>query len=139
MTEEQQLQIERLKNYNTYLGNTIWARMNTFPIISSLAATLLVVATFNSNLIEPTLFVRILLSILLALIPFSLTVFYKQTDEAEKQTVAAIEELGGSAVKKYVAKLNRKSISGYYHWIFTSILWVIIFCLIALILNAKIS
>ena len=64
-----------VNKHQDLLGVAITNRMQLLPIIAGLSATLLVVATFNDQLIPLDNGVRIVLSFLLIVIPISL-LFY---------------------------------------------------------------
>ncbi|MDO8676471.1 MAG: hypothetical protein Q7K16_02365 [Candidatus Azambacteria bacterium] len=68
-----ELQIEKIKMHMETLRQIIWSRYNIIFMTSTLAAAILVVATFNPQLICLSLHTtKILVVILLALIPITL-------------------------------------------------------------------
>lgn len=101
MTEEEkkefenQLKYEKLKVYWRLLETSVWERYKILPVTSSLAATLLIVATFNKELLPVTPFIKILLAILLLLIAASLMGFLHAVRKAEihaREVIKKIEE-----------------------------------------------
>jgi hypothetical protein len=80
---ERQLKYERLKVYWRLFETSVWERYKILPATASLAATLLIVATFNKELLPVTPFIKILLAILLLLIPTSVMGYLFAVREAE--------------------------------------------------------
>lgn len=76
------------------LFTAIRERFQILPTISALAATLLVVATFNPKLILVTTFVKIILAILLSIIPISLLGYLWELKNAEDKAVKWFERFG---------------------------------------------
>ena len=69
------------------------ARFRILPAISSLATALLVVATFNPELLPLTTSVKIILSMLLLLMPVSLFIYLEEANEAAINGAQAIESV----------------------------------------------
>jgi len=104
---------ERLENEGEalkYSVRTIWSLL---PSISALSAMLLVVATFNHDLIEITLSVRIILTILLTLIPFGLWGTYfdskKGVESGLKRMTDILKEGTGKDISDQIKKLSKPS------------------------------
>lgn len=81
-------------------------RMKVLTSVSALSATLLVVATFNPNLILLDDGVRFLLSILLLLIPSSLFVYMRDLERVQARTRNSLDMF---AEKRY--KLRKRRIA----------------------------
>jgi hypothetical protein len=64
-----------LNSINDQLTMLVHAEFGTLPIVSTLAAALLVVATFNSKLLPLTSLIKIIISVLIFIIPLSLIVY----------------------------------------------------------------
>jgi len=75
----------------------VLSKLRVLPTIAALAATLLVVATFNDNLFPLTKFVRFLLSILLLVIPVSLYFYLDENNEVANKAQTALKQETGSA------------------------------------------
>lgn len=122
---------ERFKVHSELLNWSVRQKFNTLSVISALAATLLIVATFNSELIGLSNIVRILLSILLLLIPASLWALIYELYEAEKCAMKgmkkSMEEVG------IELKEPKKSFRGFTPWIINGILTGVIIFIIILI------
>ena len=122
---------ERLKIHSELLNWSVRQKFNTLSVVSALAATLLVVATFNSELIELNNVVRILLSVLLLLIPVSLWALIYELYKAETGAIEgmkkSIEEIGGKFEKP------KESVRGFIPWIINGFLTGAIIFIIILI------
>ncbi len=80
-----------VKEHLDMLQSTVRSRMALLPLMAGLAATLLVIATFNSNLIPLDNLVRFLVSALLLLIP---TPLYLYNDDLKKTAMRNKDTLG---------------------------------------------
>ena len=89
--------IERAKSIQTI----VWERYKLLPQISALAATLLVVATFNKEAIPLTNLVRFLLIIFLLLIPVSLMGYLWALHRAKKHAFKEWQEIYENLVVPY--------------------------------------
>ena len=87
---------ERLRQLFSLYRESVSSRFGILPVISTLAAALLVIATFNQELVPLNFFVRAMLTVLLLLVPTSLF-FY----------LYAINELGNSAQKALEKEIKR--------------------------------
>ena len=72
MDDGEQLKLERIKIHLQTLFSIINDRNKIIPLVASLSATILIVATFNEKLLPLDNFVKILITILLLVIPISL-------------------------------------------------------------------
>jgi len=112
---------EQFRVQKEILFTAIRERFKVLPTISALAATLLVVATFNSELIPITDFVKIILAILLSIIPVSLFGYLWELKKAEDKAVKWFEQYG---------KLDKRS---YFEYILAYLPWIV-FCIFSLII-----
>ncbi len=99
-------QISYIKSHLDILTNAISARMQILPTASTLAATLLVVATFNPQLVPLTCLVKVLLSILLLLVPSSLWLYNYDLKRAQDKTKKYLEKLLGENEYENEGTLN---------------------------------
>ncbi len=139
LSEEQKLQLNLRRHavYAEMVKNAVWERYKLLPSISSLAATLLVVATFNENLLQLTDFVKILLAILLLLIPTSLIGFLYELNASEDHAYKKMEEIASDEYKidaRPFREIIKPTFRGYMPKIITYILSAVIFALAYLIL-----
>lgn len=95
LTDEQIRKLEHIKAQSQFLIAATSSKDEAVLVISSLAATLLVVATFNKDLLPLTNLVKFLISILLALIPISLFTHLRSADRTAEKAVKNIEEVIG--------------------------------------------
>jgi|SRR3989344_1969919 len=109
---------EQFRLQKEILFTAIRERFKILPTISALAATLLVVATFNPNLILVTDFVKIILAILLLIIPISLFGYLWELKMAEDKAIKWFEKYG---------KLNERS---YFESILAYLPWIV-FCILS--------
>lgn len=108
-------------------------RSKILPTAASLAATLLVVATFNEKIIQVNDVTRVLLSILLLLIPFSLWFHNLELKKTAERSIEIINNYQGEDSR---SDLNENFLSrflGYCPDFVILIISVIIFILIYLI------
>lgn len=119
---------EQFRLHKEILFTAIRERFQALPTISALAATLLVVATFNPELILVTTFVKVLLAILLSIIPISLFGYLWELKMAEDKAIKWFEKYG---------KINEgnsfESVLTYLPWIVFCILSFTIISITALI------
>jgi len=90
---KQQEELERLKIHIDTLKSLLMQRVAILPIISSLSATVLIVATFNKELLPITNYIKLALIALLLLIPISLIIALSEYYVAIKNTKEAIEKI----------------------------------------------
>ena len=93
--ENNQAQIEILKINLAYLNSLLVQRSSILPVIASLSATMLVVATFNEDLVPLTEDIRVALVILLILVPISVIISILELHFAIDKTVNHILKSGG--------------------------------------------
>jgi len=123
---------ERFKIYSELLNWSVRQKFNTLSVISALAATLLVVATFNGELIELNNVVRILLSILLFLIPVSLWALMYELYKAEMGAMEGMKKSMEEIGREF--EYSKKSFRGSVPWIVNLFLTGVIIFIIVLIL-----
>jgi hypothetical protein len=73
LNEDGKLRI--LNSINDQMITLMGAGFGTLPLISGISAAMLIVATFNSQLLPLTFLVKILISILIFIVPLSLVVY----------------------------------------------------------------
>jgi hypothetical protein len=129
--DEKQNNYERLKAQNDLFFKAVMEKFKILPTICSLAATLLVVATFNENLLPINTVVKILISILLSLISVSLFFYLFELNDLANKAQKKIEEIISSNITT-----NRNCFQcfrGCIPWVVWLILSAIITVLITLI------
>lgn len=119
---------EQFRLQKEVLFTAIRERFKVLPTISALAATLLVVATFNGELIPITTFVKIILAILLLIIPISLFGYLWELKKAEDKAVLWFEKYSKMSERSFF-----ESILAYLPWIVFCILSLTIISITALI------
>ncbi len=122
---------ESIKIYSELLNWSVRGKFNILSTVSALAATLLIVATFNVDLIQLNDVVRFLLSFILLLIPISLWSLIYELYEAEKGAIKGMKssmELIGKEFKE-----PKKSFRGFLPWVINSFLSLAIIFIIILI------
>lgn len=129
-----QIKMVRLEVYSKLGETSIWERYKTLPTISTLAATLLIVATFNKDLLPITPFIKVLLAILLLLIPISLIVFLHALHQAE---IHAREKIAEITDDKNWKDRIKPGMQNYMPWIITAIFSLIIVIITFLILGGS--
>jgi len=92
-----------INSYQTLLQSAVNYRMGLLPFVAGISATLLVVATFNNELIPLDNTIRFVLSILFVIIPMSLLFYNLDLKEGAKKNVERMNELLGTNFKP---KLN---------------------------------
>jgi hypothetical protein len=135
--QEKQSNIERIKNYSDLLNWAVREKFKALATISSLAATLLIIATFNERIIILNNFVRWILFILLLLIPISLFCLLLELWKAERHGINKILEIlqdvaGKKEIDEKIKKEIQPSIRGWFTWIVGG-LFIIISIIIAIL------
>jgi len=128
--ERRQMKLERLKIYFGLLNTAVWERYKLLPQISALMATLLVIATFNENVLPLTSCVRFLIIIFLILIPISIIgylITLYRGEEIAKKNITRI------AKDEPVDENNDDSFLAYLPWIIVGIFTMLIVQIIFLI------
>ncbi len=119
-------------------------KSQSLSIVSGLSAALLVVATFNNELLEMTFFVKILISVLLFLMPLCLWFRTIELLMAEDENIKSMEEITHLNVKEMVRKRNEKrspfwrtmdKILTYAPFAILFVFTIIVFAVIFLIFN----
>lgn len=132
------MDFEILKTDLDLLFEAVRARLAVVPQIAALSATVLVIATFNDKLVTVTRPFLIALTILLVLIPLSLFIYLLEVHLSIIKSGKAVEKITG---KKMSDLLPRPTIGikifswvcGYYPWIATSLLSLVILYVIVII------
>jgi len=127
---------KQLKTYLELIIYTARERFRTLSTVSALAATLLIVATFNERLIPVTNFVRGLLSILLSVIIVSLWGLLIGLSKAEEYGVEKVKEIMksfGVDISNEIEEKRKGSITGYLPLVSNIILSIAI-CMIMLLI-----
>ncbi|HRY76703.1 MAG TPA: hypothetical protein P5524_00880 [Candidatus Paceibacterota bacterium] len=137
--QKQQNNAEQIKNYFDLLNWAVREKFKVLATISSLSATLLIVATFNERIIILTHFVRWILFALLLLIPISLCCLLVELYKAEHHGVNNILQIlrdvaGGKEIDKKVKEAIRPSIRGWFTWILGGLFTVVIIIIAILVL-----
>lgn len=99
-----------IETHQNLLTSSIYSRMGLLPLMAGLAATLLVIATFNDKLIPLDNTIRFLTSVLLIIIPFSLYLYNDDLKTSQKKNKSYIDNLLGTENKKmentFIGKLT---------------------------------
>lgn len=133
---KQDFVMRRIELYGTALTNVLNHRYNALTVVSGLASTLLVVATFNDHLIPLTNLVRVILSVLLLLIPVSIGGLIIATRKDMKQLTARLD----SIVHIDTSKSDCTSrFLGYLPELVVGVISVCVILIISLIWSIKIS
>ena len=113
---EQKEKLEKLKLLFDLQQSFIIAKVGVIPVIASLSATILIVATFNERLLQITQNLKIALTILLFLIPLSLIVYNIEYFLGIKTTQEEIEKIVGKDLlgpKGWWQKTYENALSSY--------------------------
>ena len=129
--ERRQMDLERLKVYHELLNTAVWERYKLLPQISALAATLLVVATFNERILPLTNCVRFLLIAFLVLIPVSIIGYLVALHQAEKHAEKNIKNIND---RRPTEQMKRGFFTAYLPWIIAGIFTILIVQIVFLIL-----
>ncbi|MDD5551601.1 MAG: hypothetical protein PHI88_00330 [Candidatus Pacebacteria bacterium] len=111
---------------------SVLGRLNFSIIVSTLSATLLIVATFNKELIPVNDFTKTLLTILLLLIPSGLFLYLYELNQTGVDSAKALKKEINEDLKQ-----RKKNIflwfSVYFPWIGLAIISFVIFSIIWII------
>ncbi len=129
--ERRQMDIERLRVYHELLNTAVWERYKLLPQVSALAATLLVVATFNESILPLTNCVRFLIAAFLLLIPISIIGYLAALHQAEKHAQKNINNISNG---RPTEQMKRGLFSAHLPWVIAGILTVLTAQVIFLIL-----
>jgi len=126
VTEEElrQMNLERLKIYYELLSTAVLERYKLLPQISALAATLLIVATFNEKVIPLTNCVRLLIIFFLLLIPVSIVGYLVALYQAENHARKKIKDITGGELPTEETK--QKFFTTYLPWCIAGIISILI-------------
>ncbi len=121
---------ERRKLYGDLLLKVVWERYKLLPQISVLAATLLIVATFNEKVIPLTNFVRLLIILFLTVIPICLFGYLFALKEAENKGKEGLKGIFGQKLSK-----GKEFFIAYLPWYMAGFITILIIFLIVLIIQ----
>lgn len=116
--------------------SSISKRMQMLPTISALAATLLVIATFNEKLLPINLLVKFLLSLLLILIPAGLFFHNEDLKRAQRNSINLINDYSGEDIDKKIKRDHFDKIAGLFPDI---AIWIITLVIIGLFIMIWVS
>lgn len=119
---------EQFKVQKEILFTAIRERFKILPTLSALSATLLVVATFNPELISVTILVKVILAILLLIIPISLFGYLFELKDAEDKAREWFERFG-----QLKRKTNFMTMVAYLPWTMFCLLSLMIVLIVILI------
>jgi hypothetical protein len=119
-----------IESYQNLLSTSIHNRMGLLPLMSGLAATLLVIATFNGNLLILDCLVKIIVSILLAIIPVSLFFYNHDLKLAAKKSK---EQIGYFLDKKDIGESDQNFINKVTGWLPDIVIYIFTFVIIVII------
>jgi len=92
---EQEVYLRRVEAHISFLNPLLVAKTGILPLIASLSATMLIVATFNEKLIPLTEDIKVALTILLIIVPVSVIFAVIEFIIAINNTTEAINKLTG--------------------------------------------
>lgn len=128
---------ERFKNFSESLKYSVREIWKLLPSISALSAMLLIVATFNHELISINFSVKLLLSIFLALIPLGIWGAFidltKAVDSSLKGIMKVVKEGTGKDIDDQIKKAKKLTILGILPFVVVSIFSLAILVMIFLI------
>ena len=133
---------EILRSHLDTLKGVISAKFEFLSTISGLVAALLVIATFNETLFEMTLFIKVLIAALLALMPLSLLFRLIELTMGEESVFEGIDKVTGLDSKKIMKEKRKEkgklysainTIVGYSPFIIFAIFTIIVIAIIYLI------
>lgn len=123
---------ENLDNQLGLLKHSIARAWESMPTICSLSAMLLVIATFNSDLISAGFSVKIILSVLLFIIPLGVWLNFTEAIKGQESSLKSIldtieksnmSEIKKKEIKDIIEKAKKPTLRGrlpfYINWIFT--------------------
>ena len=128
---------EQFENFSESLKYSVRGIWKLLPSISALSAMLLIVATFNHELIPINLSVKLLLSIFLALIPLGIWGAFidlaKAVDSSLKGITKVVKEGTGKDIDDQIKKAKKLTILGILPLVVVSIFSLAILVMIFLI------
>ncbi len=125
VTPESQERLEKLKIHLNSLLQFLGDKARVVPVVASLSATVLVVATFNPDLLIITTELKIVLTILLTLIPISLLFHLLELFTAIRKVNASIKEMHNNQELLPIESMLMRafnSVVGYFPFIGTIVL-----------------
>lgn len=114
-----------------FFQSAVVLRMQILPVVATLAAALLIIASFNNQFIPLNNAVKIFLSIFLIIIPISLWIYNHECEEAQIKIQNQIEGLIGKVERDQPSFISR--ISNAFPNLVISIIGIIIFFLLLII------
>ena len=135
LTPEQQEKLAKLTMHLTSLREFLGAKAGVATVVSSVSAAILIVATFNPNLLPITTGLKIGVTLLLTLIPISLLFYFLEILSAIGKTNKAIKKIIGDIKlpeDHWLESFYNKSI-GYFPIIGTLILAGVIIYIVSAI------
>ncbi len=126
--------LDDLKSYSDTIISLAKEIINSLISISLISASLLIIATFNPELIPLSISVKILVSILLILIPLGIWVVYVNNNKAIKLFLKMIQETINKAnidISESIKKIKKPTFLGimpiFIYTIFTLVVVIMIF------------
>ncbi|HUY62685.1 MAG TPA: hypothetical protein VMV50_02760 [Candidatus Paceibacterota bacterium] len=92
---------------NDQLFQITSAKLATLPVISAIAAALLIVATFNSSLLPLTVTVRVLISVLMLIVPVSLLFYLRLLAKVERLATRLLTKVYGAKLRMDATKVDK--------------------------------
>lgn len=122
LSPDQERRFEQLKIHLASIRGLLGDKAGIATVVSSIAAAILIIATFNPNLLPITTGLKIAITVLLALIPISLLIYILEMFHAIATTTKAIEDLVGKISSKdpWLLKFYNRTIG--YSSFFTSLI-----------------
>ena len=135
LTPEQQEKLAKLTIHLTSLREFLGAKAAVATVISSVSAAILIVATFNPDLLPITTGLKIGITLLLTLIPISLLFYFLEILSAISKTHKAIKSIIGDVElpKDYWLESFYNKFISYFPIIGTLILAGVIIYIISII------
>ncbi len=134
LTLEQQEKLERFKIHLNSLWDLLGEKSSILTVISSVSAAILIIATFNPNLLPITTGFKIVITILLALIPTSLLFHLLEIFSAINNTNEAIKKMiGPQKENRRWHEIFYNGLIGYFPFIGTLLLGGVILYIVSII------
>lgn len=92
---------------NDQLFQITSAKLATLPVISAIAAALLIVATFNNNLLPLTTAVKVLISILMLIVPISLLFYLRLLAKVERLAIRLLTKVYGAKLRMDATNVDK--------------------------------
>jgi len=122
-----EIRLAIIKSYLDMATSAIEAKMGMLPLVSTLSIAMLIVATLNPDVIPISTFgAKILISILLFTIPFSLTIFYFDKEKEVKKASEYMGEWTGKNPQRNLKPTLWDKIIAYTPISIVGLYWVIV-------------